>query len=147
MDFHRTHGVARASRFFLAAFGLAIALPAAQRANAITSPYEPFAMPPVVLTRHAPTYPPQALRQHHQGTAILMTLVGVDGKPHDIKVEKSSGFKELDEAAVAAVWQWTFRPQIKAGVPTEGYLRTPVVFDANAVPRAVSTPPPAAGKK
>lgn len=147
MDVHHRVGRAPAWRLFLAAPGIAMALLMAQHANAVSSPYEPFPMPPVVLTRQAPVYPPQAIKQRHQGTVMLMTLVGVDGKPRDIKVQKSSGFAELDQAAVDAVWKWTFRPEIKAGVNTEGYLQTPVKFDLSAVTRAgVSSLPAARGK-
>ena len=78
-----------------------------------------------------PKYPPQAVRQHHEGTVILMILVGVDGTPKDIRVDKSSGFHELDRAAMDAARQWKFNPTIRNGQKVEGYARVPVNFNLN----------------
>jgi protein TonB len=80
-------------------------------------------------SRITPKYPPQAVRQRHEGTVILMILVGVDGSPKDIKVEKSSGFRELDRAAMDTARQWRFNPTIRAGQKVEGYARVPVTFN------------------
>ncbi len=58
-------------------------------------------------------------------------LIGTDGKPKDITVEKSSGHRELDRAAIAAVKTWTFNPGTHNGVPTEGYALVPFDFNLN----------------
>ena len=84
-------------------------------------------------SRIQPKYPPQAMRQHHEGTVILMILVGVDGSPKDIKVDKSSGFRELDRAAMEAARQWRFNPTIRNGQKVEGYARVPVNFNLNSL--------------
>ena len=80
-------------------------------------------------SRIQPKYPPQALRQRHEGTVTLMILVGVDGSPKDIKVEKSSGYRELDRAAVETAQKWRFNPMIRNGQKIEGYARVPVTFN------------------
>jgi protein TonB len=57
--------------------------------------------------------------------------VGTDGAPKDIKVETSSGYRELDRAAIEAARKWRFNPAIKNGQKTEGYVRVPVAWNLN----------------
>src|ERR1700727_3139486 len=38
-------------------------------------------------SRPDPKYPPQAVREHHTGTVVLMVLVGLDGTPKTVTVE------------------------------------------------------------
>lgn len=78
-----------------------------------------------------PRYPPQAIRQRHEGTVTLLILVAVDGTPKDIKVEQSSGYRELDRAAIEAAQRWRFNPEVKNGKKVEGYVRVPVNFNLN----------------
>ena len=78
-----------------------------------------------------PHYPPQAAREHHTGKVILKVLIAVDGSPKDITVEKSSGFRELDTAAIAAVKTWSFNPGRRNGVLYEGYALVPFDFNLN----------------
>lgn len=78
-----------------------------------------------------PKYPPQAIRQRHEGTVTLLILVSVDGTPKDIKVEQSSGFRELDRAAIEAAQKWRFNAEMKNGKKVEGYVRVPVNFNLN----------------
>jgi protein TonB len=59
----------------------------------------------------APAYPRRALQQRLTGTVMLQVLVGVDGRPLEVKVAQSSGHRELDEAARAQVLKrWSFQP-------------------------------------
>lgn len=62
-----------------------------------------------------------------------MILVGVDGSPKDIKVDQSSGFHELDRAAMEAAQHWRFNPTIRNGKKVEGYARVPVNFNLNSL--------------
>jgi len=75
-----------------------------------------------------PKYPPQAVREHHTGKCILKVLIGTDGSPKEVTVEKSSGYRELDQAAIAAAKTWMFNPGSKGGKPYEGYALIPVDF-------------------
>lgn len=71
-----------------------------------------------------------AARQHHEGTVILLILVGVDGSPKTVEVEKSSGYRELDRAAKEQVLRhWRFNPASKGGKKVEGYARVPITFN------------------
>lgn len=78
-----------------------------------------------------PRYPPQAIRQRHEGTVTLLILVAVDGSVKDIKVDVSSGYRELDRAAMDAARRWRFNPTIRNGQKVEGYARVPVNFNLN----------------
>ncbi len=65
----------------------------------------------------APKYPKAALINEEQGVVALMFLVPPDGHVADSKVEKSSGSKALDKAALTAFSQCKFKPGLKDGKP------------------------------
>jgi protein TonB len=48
-------------------------------------------------------YPIQAIRQGHQGVVYVTLKVGTNGRPTDVRVLRSSGFPELDAAAMHAM--------------------------------------------
>ncbi len=58
-----------------------------------------------------PQYPSMALRNHYEGTAVIEIMVDPAGTITSAKVQKSSGFPLLDEAALEAVKRrWRFPP-------------------------------------
>ena len=57
-----------------------------------------------------PAYPSKSLRNEEQGTVTLEFLIGLDGRVADSKVYKSSGFKDLDRAAIAGLSLCKFKP-------------------------------------
>lgn len=81
--------------------------------------------------RNPPRYPPQAVRMRHQGTVVLLVLVDTDGSPVEVKVDKSSGYRELDRAAIQAAKKWRFNPGTRDGTPYKGWARVPVTFNLN----------------
>lgn len=79
-----------------------------------------------------PPYPREALRDRLEGTVLLRVLVGVDGRPLEVTVERSSGHRTLDAAARSQVLrQWRFKPATQAGQPSQGYGLVPVAFSLN----------------
>jgi protein TonB len=77
-----------------------------------------------VSRRVKPDYPAIARRRREEGTVtLLITLEGANVS--SVKVEKSSGFSALDEAAAAAVRRWRFEPHKSAG---KIQARVPVTF-------------------
>jgi protein TonB len=58
-----------------------------------------------------PEYPPRALRNGREGTAIIEFSVNPAGQVHSVRVRTSSGYGELDDAALAVVRdKWRFGP-------------------------------------
>nr|WP_165583075.1 energy transducer TonB [Dyella soli] len=60
------------------------------------------------------------------GKTTVMALVDTSGNVKEIKVESSSGYGALDEAALGAVRRWHFTPVQRHGAPVESYFRVPI---------------------
>ena len=78
-----------------------------------------------------PDYPRDARRRREQGTVLLRVLVGRDGMPIEIAIERSSGSRQLDRAAREAVLRWRFRPVRINGVTVPASGLVPIKFDIN----------------
>lgn len=63
-----------------------------------------------------PDYPARAARNGESGTVTLALLVGTDGRVTDSRVQKSSGSRDLDRAAVNALSLCKFKPATNGGV-------------------------------
>jgi len=68
-----------------------------------------------------PEYPSASKRLEEEGTVQLKFLVGVDGKVIESAVEKSSGFRRLDEAARAGLSKCQFKPGTVDGKPQQSW--------------------------
>jgi protein TonB len=68
-----------------------------------------------------PPYPASAARNGDTGIVTLALLVGADGRVTSSRVQKSSGFRELDKAAVNALSLCKFKPAMNNGVPEAGW--------------------------
>jgi protein TonB len=66
-----------------------------------------------------PEYPSASKRLEEEGTVQLKFLVGADGKVIESAVEKSSGFRRLDEAARAGLSKCQFKPATVDGKPQQ----------------------------
>ncbi len=81
------------------------------------------------LSAPAPAYPGEAVRQGLMGTVELEILVGIDGRPLEVRVVRSSGHRVLDQAARRAVLsQWTFQPAFRNGQAVQALGRVPIEF-------------------
>ncbi len=77
----------------------------------------------------APRYPRAALRRGSEGTVLLRVLVGTDGRPREVTIEKSSGDRDLDRAARDQVaTRWTFHPAQQGGRTLDAYALVPIEF-------------------
>jgi protein TonB len=86
-------------------------------------------VPPVLVTREMPVYPPDARRREVEGVVLLEAIVDTDGRiePASVKVRESVAL--LDAAAIDAVRRWRFRPgRDHAGAPVRVILEIPVRF-------------------
>src|SRR6202789_2771370 len=82
---------------------------------------------PKVLYDPDPEYSEEARKAKYQGTVVLWLVVAPDGKPQDIKVQRSLGMG-LDEKAIEAVRQWRFEPAKKDGQPVPVRINVEVNF-------------------
>jgi len=71
---------------------------------------------PKAIYNPDPEYSEEARKARYQGTCVLSLIVGLDGKPRDIRVARSLGLG-LDQKAIEAVNQWKFEPAQKDGRP------------------------------
>lgn len=71
---------------------------------------------PKILSQQSAEVSEEARRAKVCGTVLLNLIVGPDGIPTNVKVERSLGYG-LDENAVRAVRTWRFQPGTKNGQP------------------------------
>jgi TonB family protein len=83
--------------------------------------------PATVLSRKEPQYSELARLLGFQGTVTLEAIVRKDGTARIVRVARPLGFG-LDENAVSALGQWTFRPGTKNGEPVDIALNIVVNF-------------------
>ena len=74
-----------------------------------------------------PHYSKQAQEAKFQGTVVLWLVIGPDGLPHNIRVQRSIGYG-LDEEAVKAVRKWRFHPATRDGKPVAVQINIEVKF-------------------
>jgi periplasmic protein TonB len=82
---------------------------------------------PRTLYAPDPDYSEEARKAKYQGTVVLWTIVGPDGKPREIRVVRSLGMG-LDEKAVEALRKWRFAPAYKEGQPVAVQINVEVNF-------------------
>lgn len=68
-------------------------------------------------------YPKSSLMNEEQGDVTLAFLVSPDGHVLDSKIEKSSGFKNLDKAALKGLSACKFKPGTKDGAPAQTWTK------------------------
>lgn len=70
-----------------------------------------------------PTYPSSSIRLQEEGTVTLAMQIGTDGRVLDARVEKSSGYKTLDKAAIAGLSLCSFKPANTDGIPEKSWTK------------------------
>lgn len=83
--------------------------------------FAPSAQPPV--------YPPEMVEQGLSGVSTLVLTIDRCGRVAEARVERSSGYPEFDQAALAAAIGWRFAPAYRAGEAVSGRVRRPVRFE------------------
>lgn len=76
----------------------------------------------------SPKYPKAALMNEETGTVTMGFLISTDGKVVESKVEKSSGSKSLDKAALSALSLCKFKPGSKDGKPDQLWAKVDFVW-------------------
>jgi protein TonB len=83
---------------------------------------------PLAHMNPAPPYPRLARQRGWEGIVRLEVLVGKDGVPGRVAIEKSSGYAVLDEAAAKTVGQWKFSPARSGPVRFLSKITVPIQF-------------------
>ncbi len=97
--------------------------PAPPRPPAPAPPREPVRVPARVDLENSgracrePAYPSASERLGEQGTSGISLLIGADGKVKQTRVDQSSGYRRLDDAAVRAFSACRFVVGTVDGVP------------------------------
>jgi len=73
-------------------------------------------------------YPKASLLNEEQGAVSMAFLVSPGGEVVDSKVEKSSGYKNLDKAAVKAISACKFKPGTKDGAVAQTWTKVDYVW-------------------
>ncbi|MBS0472431.1 MAG: energy transducer TonB [Proteobacteria bacterium] len=88
----------------------------------------------VASTHTTPPYPALAARLAHQGQVLLQLSISAGGNVTGASVVKTSGFGELDEAAVSwVIAHWRYKPAIQNGVAVPSQTQAIVKFDLRQV--------------
>jgi TonB family protein len=82
---------------------------------------------PRAIYSPSPEYSENARKMKITGTVVLSLVVGIDGRPRDIRVDKGLGYG-LDEKALEAVRKWKFQPGLKDGQPFETQIHVETSF-------------------
>ncbi len=73
-------------------------------------------------------YPKASLMNEEEGAVAMSFLVSAEGRVLDSKIEKTSGFKNLDNAALKAITNCKFKPGMKDGAVAQTWTKVNYVW-------------------
>jgi TonB family protein len=82
---------------------------------------------PKLITSTQPEYTAEARAARIEGTVELLFVIGQDGAPHSVQVQKALGFG-LDEKAIECVARWRFNPGVYQDKPVPVAATLVVIF-------------------
>jgi TonB family protein len=80
-----------------------------------------------LLNKVIPVYPPAAKKAGIQGKVVLDAVIGTDGNIESLRV--ISGPQELQQSALDAVRQWTYKPYLLNGEPVEVETTLNIIYN------------------
>jgi protein TonB len=83
---------------------------------------------PDYLHNPPPEYPEDARLSRQQGVVLLLVDVSQDGGVLKVSLQRSSGYRRLDDAALRVAKAWKFKPATVAGQPIRSQVEVPVRF-------------------
>jgi TonB family protein len=106
-----------------------VALSASAQLGGYSTPHVDVSYP---YRNMQPPYPATAVAGGEEGSVILEVLVTPDGKVAQTRLYDSSGFNDLDNAAIAAVMGWKFIPAMRNGEAETDWANVKVDFRLEA---------------
>ena len=101
--------------------------------STVSDPHEILVTEPIFdadfLHNPAPAYPYFSRQRQQQGTVLLRVKVSIEGKAEAIELNKSSGFKLLDESAQNTVKTWRFVPAKRGNNAVSAWVIVPIIFE------------------
>ncbi len=85
--------------------------------------------PPVAVSQPPPRYPAQLKKDKISGNAVVVFILGENGRVVDPRVE-SATHPDFGEAAIKAIKRWRFKPGMKTGKAVRSNVRQPFMFKA-----------------
>ena len=85
-----------------------------------------------IISSSKPVYPRVARESGWEGTVIVRTRIGTNGKPSEVNIRKSCGHPTLDQAAQNAVKRWRFQSAKDGNIPITKWVDIPIKFDLNS---------------
>jgi len=81
------------------------------------------------LDNSPPAYPAMSKRLNEQGQVMVKILIGADGVPQKVELQKSSGFERLDKAALEDALRRRYVPGKRGGVAETMWFFRPYTFN------------------
>lgn len=73
-------------------------------------------------------YPASAVSAGEEGTGLVAVEVDISGRAVGAKISRSSGYRDLDAAALRSIAGWSFSPATKDGNPMAQQVVVPIRF-------------------
>lgn len=73
-------------------------------------------------------YPRVAILNRQQGTVVVRLLILQSGEVGDVSVVRSSGYPQLDAAALVGTGSWRYLPAVRNGAPVSAEITVAIRF-------------------
>jgi protein TonB len=95
-----------------------------------------------MMQPHPQDYPDSAQVSGEEGAVLVSVYVRPNGRAGKVRVDRSSGFDDLDTAAVQSVLNWRFVPATRDGDQISDWTAVKVVYQLPRLPQPATPPPP-----
>jgi TonB family protein len=90
--------------------------------------WPPPEVAPRLVRAADPVYPPEARQRGNEGETLVSGLVSPEGDLLEVKIAESSGYADMDAAALTAMRQSTVTPAVSSGSPVACWIQVPFRF-------------------
>jgi TonB family protein len=98
---------------------------------------------PIAIAEYCPsTWLKSSWLNREEGVVALMVLVNADGTPADVRVQETSGFRDLDKSSIAAARSCRYLPAKKDGKPVNAWFRLQHYWKAGEQASPITNRPP-----